>query len=95
MAGGPGGTGDGIQSESLLWAIIMSAFAGASSQYTTLLVWKTNSSGFFYLLLAFGGILFGYVNPIIASAQLPPSESGEIGMIQERLEESLQWKIGW
>ena len=75
MAGGPGGTGDGIQSESLLWAIIMSAFAGASSQYTTLLVWKTNSSGLFYLL-AFGGILFGYVNPIIASALLPPSDLG-------------------
>ena len=30
MAGGPGGTGAGIQSESLAWAIIMSAFAGAS-----------------------------------------------------------------
>jgi SP family sugar:H+ symporter-like MFS transporter len=27
MAGGPGGTGDGIQSDSLAWAIIMSAFA--------------------------------------------------------------------
>jgi len=27
MAGGPGGTGAGIQSESLAWAIIMSAFA--------------------------------------------------------------------
>ena len=30
MGGGPGGSGGGIQSESLLWAIIMSAFAGAS-----------------------------------------------------------------
>lgn len=30
MAGGPGGTGAGIQSESLAWAIIMSAFAGVS-----------------------------------------------------------------
>ena len=30
MVGGPGGTGDGIHSESLAWAIIMSAFAGAS-----------------------------------------------------------------
>jgi len=28
MAGGPAGPGEGIQSESLLWAIIMSAFAG-------------------------------------------------------------------
>ncbi|KAF8801538.1 monosaccharide importer [Phlegmacium glaucopus] len=27
MAGGPGGTGAGVESESLLWAIIMSAFA--------------------------------------------------------------------
>ena len=32
MAGGPGGTGGGVQSESLAWAIIMSAFAGASPQ---------------------------------------------------------------
>ena len=49
-----------------------------------------------FLLLAFGGILFGYVNPIIASAQFPPSDLRiVIGMIQERLEESLQWKIGW
>ena len=31
MVGGPGGTGAGIQSESILWTIIMSAFAGASS----------------------------------------------------------------
>jgi len=28
MAGGPGGTGDGIETSSLLWAIVMSAFAG-------------------------------------------------------------------
>jgi hypothetical protein len=33
MAGGPGGTGGGIQSESLAWAIIMSAFAGASPSF--------------------------------------------------------------
>jgi len=28
MAGGPGGTGGGVETSSLLWAIIMSAFAG-------------------------------------------------------------------
>jgi hypothetical protein len=33
MAGGPGGTGAGIQSESLAWAIIMSAFAGACPSF--------------------------------------------------------------
>ena len=38
MAGGPGGTGDGIQSDSLVWAIIMSAFAGESPQLMSELV---------------------------------------------------------
>jgi len=57
MAGGPGGTGDGIKSESLVWAIIMSAFAGASPSLE--LVGKLTWGVF----LAFGGILFGFVNP--------------------------------
>jgi len=29
MAGGPGGSGGGVESASLLWAIVMSAFAGS------------------------------------------------------------------
>jgi hypothetical protein len=29
MAGGPGGTGGGVATSSLLWAIVMSAFAGS------------------------------------------------------------------
>lgn len=31
MAGGAGGTGGGIETASLLWAVIMSAFAGMLS----------------------------------------------------------------
>jgi len=29
MAGGPGGSGGGVETSSLLWAIVMSAFAGS------------------------------------------------------------------
>ena len=57
MAGGPGGTGAGIQSESLAWAIIMSAFAGACPIFFFVLAGK-----FSKIFLAFGGILFGFVD---------------------------------
>ena len=35
MAGGPGGTGSGVESGSLFWAIVMSAFAGNLSSYNS------------------------------------------------------------
>jgi len=35
MGGGPGGTGGGVESSSILWAIIISAFAGAFLVDTT------------------------------------------------------------
>ena len=63
MGGGAGGTGGGIETTSLLWAIVISAFAGAL--FFLFL--------FFFLahrLPGFGGILFGLVFPSSSHACL-------------------------
>ena len=54
--------------------------------------WQTS----FAFLLAFGGILFGFVNlpAILDPAQILWLLLYAIGMIQEQLEESLPWEIG-
>lgn len=56
MGGGPGGSGAGVDSKSLFWAIVMSAFAGA---YLAICLYNLASNTTY--LLAFGGILFGWV----------------------------------
>ena len=56
MGGGPGGSGAGVDSKSLFWAIVMSAFAGACLAIC-LYNLASNTTHF----LAFGGILFGWV----------------------------------
>jgi len=53
MGGGPGGAGGGVNSQSILWAAIMSAFAG-----TVFSLLQPSSSS--HSPTAFGGILFGY-----------------------------------
>ena len=89
MAGGPGGTGDGIQSESLAWAIIMSAFAGTLSRCclaNSLIPFPTQRSVASYLGLLIHTV-FTPLTTLIISGKI-------IGMIQEQLEESLPWEIG-
>lgn len=62
MAGGPGGSGGGVATSSLLWAIVMSAFAGS---YIILNLGKQciTDDNSFCNYSGFGGILFGFVSP--------------------------------
>ena len=53
MGGGPGGAGGGVNSQSILWAAIMSVFAG--TVFSLLQSSSASNSP-----TAFGGILFGY-----------------------------------
>ena len=54
MAGGPGGSGEGVSSNSALWTIVMSAFAGVYFFFFAA------SPSLIRVSPAFGGILFGY-----------------------------------
>ena len=56
MGGGPGGSGAGVDSKSLFWAIVMSAFAGAC---LAIYIYILSSNTTYFP--AFGGILFGWV----------------------------------
>ena len=92
MAGGPGGTGGGIQSESLAWAIIMSAFAGLSPNCWASCYWQFNLGVFSSVWWYF--IRVCQIHSYSTRSQRLNHSLGK-GMTQERLEELLPWKTGW